>query len=101
MDQIIQVINTVGFPIFCVLACGLFIFKVWSRDRDEQKDREDKFFAAQVKNTETLDKISDTISKSDDLNRSLSETNRKLVDEIKDNIHQIGSDVKDIKQKLG
>ena len=38
----IDIIQQVGFPIACVVALGVFVYKIWQ----QSKDREDKLFNA-------------------------------------------------------
>lgn len=38
----IDIIQQVGFPIACVIALGVFVYKIWQ----QSKDREDKLFSA-------------------------------------------------------
>lgn len=38
----IDIIQQVGFPIACVIALGVFVYKIWQ----QSKDREDKLFTA-------------------------------------------------------
>ena len=34
---ILELISTIGFPITCVLALGIFVFKLWQQSVDREK----------------------------------------------------------------
>lgn len=95
-----QVLQNFGFPIFCVIACGIFIYKLVQRDKDEAKEREDKLYEMQTANTIQLSRIADTISTSNEVNKEISETNRMLVDKMEDKLVDIDSNVEKILDKL-
>ena len=40
MQEIVQLIHTVGLPIFSVLDFGGFIWKIWITNREDTKARE-------------------------------------------------------------
>ena len=93
-------ITEFGFPIACVIACAWFIAKNVERDRDESKEREDKLIQANVKASEALDKVADTIVESDKVNKELSETNRLLVEKVENKLSDIGTDISKVLDKL-
>lgn len=43
MEAIITVIQTLGFPIACVVGLGFFIWKFVTRIQDENKQREENY----------------------------------------------------------
>lgn len=71
----IEIITQVGFPIFCVLALGLFVWKSYQQISEKNQAREEKYmelYREQVqynlKFSETLTKISETLTRlSDDV----------------------------------
>lgn len=65
MQEIVQVINTVGFPIACVIACGYFIYKTTQQNREDNKEREDKMYEQLDKFGDNLSKFNDTLNKID------------------------------------
>ena len=65
------VISTVGFPIFCVLALGVFFYKVWQHN----VEREDKIIRQMEKFSEALDKFNITLTRID---ARLEEVEKKL-----------------------
>lgn len=98
--DIIQVIQTLGFPIACVVACGIFIYKLVNRDKDESKDREAKLIAANEKTSTALEKVANTIEETNQLNKELSETNRLLVDKVDGSLNNINGNIDKILEKL-
>ena len=85
----INVIQTLGFPIACVVACAWFIAKNVDRDRDESKQREDKLIDANVKNADALVKVAETIEKTNEINKG-------LMDKLDDKIDKVEKDVQKV-----
>ena len=96
----VQVIQNLGFPIACVVACGVSIHKLVLRDKDEAKDREDKLIEANKQTSEALDKVANTIEESNKLNKELSETNKTLVDKVDGSLNNINNNVDKILERL-
>lgn len=99
MDAV-QIIQTLGFPIACVVFCGLFIYKLVTRDKDEAKDRENKLLENNNKASEALDRVANTIEETNKLNSELSETNRLLVEKVDGNLNDINTNMSKILDKL-
>lgn len=53
LEEIIQVINTTGFPIFCVLALGYFVKYMFDQMNTIQKDLKESL----EKNTAILNRV--------------------------------------------
>ena len=100
MENVLQIIQTVGFPIACVIACGFFIYKLVNRDKDEAKEREDRLIAANEKTSMALSKVADTIEETNALNQELSETNRLLVERVDGDLSTINTNIDKILDKL-
>lgn len=100
MENVLQIIQTVGFPIACVIACGFFIYKLVNRDKDEAKEREDRLIAANEQTSLALNKVADTIKESNTLNQELSETNRLLVERVDGDLSTINTNIDKILDKL-
>ena len=98
--DIVQFIQTLGFPIACVVACGIFIYMLVTRDKDESKEREDKLIAANEKTSAALEKVANTIKETNELNEELSETNRLLVEKVDGNLNNINNNMDKILEKL-
>lgn len=100
MENILQIIQTLGFPIACVVACGFFIYNLVNRDKDEAKAREDRLIDANEKTSMALNKVADTIEETNVLNKELSETNRLLVERVDGDLSTINTNIDKILDKL-
>ena len=92
--------STVGFPI---LMSGLLFWvlrEVIKRDKDEAIEREKKLLENMAATVSTLNKVGESIERSDEINRELSETNRLLVEKLEDKLVGIDSNVNKILDKL-
>lgn len=58
-DAIVQLINTVGFPIACVIA----MFWMWNKEREAHSKESEKFCEAIDNNTTALKELIQTIQK--------------------------------------
>lgn len=96
----VEVIQTLGFPITCVVACGYAMYKFVTRTMDESKERESSLNGTLSKFSDTINKISETIEKTNLLNRELSETNRLLVDKVQDKLTDMSYSIGKILTKL-
>lgn len=82
-------ITTLGFPIFCVLAMGWFISKLWIGSQEQNQKREDKLYVV--------------IATAQAQNETLSKTNSEFVSVLSDyksDLETIKNDVKEIKSQL-
>lgn len=95
-----QIIQTLGFPIACVVGLALWIYYSEKRNKDEAHAREDKLIEANTRNSTALEKVAETIHESNTVNKELSETNRLLVEKMEEKLDGIGSDVGKILTKL-
>jgi len=89
LNIIQQLITTLGFPIFCVIAMVLFISKLWNKSQEQNEKREEKLY--------------EVISKAQIQNEQLSNTNAefvKVLNEYKTDLETIKTDVADIKQQI-
>ena len=65
LSVILEAISTVGFPIVIALGCFIFIYKIWTKEQEEQKTREDKMFEQLEGFKQTMDNFNVTLSKID------------------------------------
>lgn len=89
LSAIQTLITTLGFPIFCVLAMGWFISKLWNQSQEQNKQREDKLY--------------EVVSKAQTQNERLSITNSefvKVLNDYKTDLETIKNDVKEIKTQF-
>lgn len=86
MEGWVQVLQSVGFPIFCVLALGYFVYSSYQKMITDTKEREDKLYTM-------LTSAQSTIS-------SAVENNVKLAAQIEimqKNVEKLADDIEDIK----
>ena len=82
-------ITSIGFPIFCVLALGFFIYKSYEQIEKRNEGREEKLYTMLASSQSAID---DAI-----------ETNAKFVaqlESMQSNVNRISDDVDDIKEYL-
>ena len=68
MNDVINLITNLGFPIVCVIACAYFINYIIKAEREENQKREERYI-------ETINKFSDVLEK---VNDNLSANNKRL-----------------------
>ena len=82
-------ITSVGFPIFCVLALGFFIYKSYEKIEKRNEVREEKLYTMLANSQSAIDNAIDT--------------NAKFVaqlESMQNNVNRISDDVDDIKEYL-
>lgn len=82
-------ITSVGFPIFCVLALGFFIYKSYENIEKRNEGREEKLYSMLANSQTAID--------------NAIETNAKFVaqlESMQNNVNRISDDVDDIKEYL-
>lgn len=89
MNDIVTLIQTLGFPIAVAVACGWFIYKIVNRDKNEAREREVRACEQQAALAEALDKASDAIQESTRVNSALADTNKMMATEIKVSLDKI------------
>jgi predicted translin family RNA/ssDNA-binding protein len=100
MTTAVQLIQTIGFPMFVALVCGWYIYKTDKRYKDEAKAREDKACDYIKDLADALNKSSEAISNSTKINSELSETNKMLANELKAEIGSVGKTVEKIYEQV-
>lgn len=63
LTMLIELLPTVGFPIVCVIAMGVFIFTIYRNTTKESKDREDKLNKIIIENQVIINDAIETIAK--------------------------------------
>ena len=89
MEGWVEVLQSVGFPIFCVLALGYFVYSSYQKMIADTKEREDKLYTM-------LTSAQATIS-------SAVENNVKLAAQIEimqKNVEKLAEDIEDIKESV-
>lgn len=86
MENVVQVISTVGFPIACCLGLAYFVFKVYNDFSKKAEDREDKLYSiikeCQKQIADAIETNSKFLTQLEDMNRAV-ETISRDVDDIK------------------
>ena len=62
MNDIINLITNLGFPIVCVIGCAYFINYIIKAERDENQRREEKYIETINKFSVVLEKVNDNLS---------------------------------------
>ena len=62
MNDISNLITTLGFPIVCVIACAYFINYIIKAERQENQKREEKYIETINKFSVVLEKVNDNLS---------------------------------------
>ena len=78
MNDVINLITNLGFPIVCVVACAYFINYIIKAEREENQRREEKYIETINKFSIVLEKVNDNLSA---INKRLEYFENKL-DEI-------------------
>ena len=89
IESVEAMITTLGFPIFCVIALGFFVWKIWNNSEMRNEKREEKLY--EVITTAQLQ------------NEKLSETNAQFVavlNTYKLDLETIRNDVTEIKERI-
>ena len=83
-DTVATLISNVGFPIFCVLALGFFVYKAYIRISDENRQREEKLYTMLGKNQEQLDRLEDVNSQFVEVLNAFKSDNQVIKKDIED-----------------
>lgn len=93
MDAVLQAITTVGFPIFCALGMGWFIYKIYVNTTEQQKQNMEK---VQARCAEREEKLYAYIDKAQEINGQAIAT----ITLYAERLDTIQADVKEIKERL-
>lgn len=83
-DSITAIISTVGFPIFCVVCLGYFVWKAFNMVMENNREREAKLY-------DTIASIRGQLKEASNTNASfikILETMSKDIEDIKDKIKE-------------
>ena len=64
MNEVINLITNLGFPIVCVIACAYFNNYIIKAERQENQKREEKYIETINKFSVELEKVNDNLSAS-------------------------------------
>lgn len=91
-----NLIQTFGVSVAGLVACAWFIYVKDKRIADEAKEREDKQRENNRELAIALNKAAEAIKDSNEVNKELSETNKMLVNEMKNELKLVGTNVEKI-----
>lgn len=78
-------ISSLGFPIVCVLFLGWFIWKIWTKQQEQNEKREDKLYSVVADAQATNERLAQTNAGFVEVLR----TYQADLDEIKNNVNEI------------
>ena len=61
MEEIVNLITNLGFPIVCVIACAYFINYIIKAEREENQKREEKYIETINQFSVVMDKVNDNL----------------------------------------
>ena len=61
LDEIVNLVTTLGFPIVCVIACAYFINYIIKAEREENQKREEKYIETINQFSVVMDKVNDNL----------------------------------------
>ena len=78
MNDVVNLITNLGFPIVCVIACAYFINYIIKAEREENQKREEKYINTINNFSVVLDKVNDNLT-----------TNNKRLEYIENKLDEI------------
>ena len=61
LNEIVNLVTTLGFPIVCVIACSYFINYIIKSEREENQKREEKYIETINQFSVVMDKVNDNL----------------------------------------
>ena len=83
LDEITNLVTTLGFPIVCVIACAYFINYIIKAEREENQKREEKYIETINQFSVVMDKVNDNLIAN---NKRLEYIENKLDEVCLDNV---------------
>ena len=78
MNDVVNLITNLGFPIVCVIACAYFINYIIKAEREENQKREEKYIETINNFSVVLDKVNDNLT-----------TNNKRLEYIENKLDEV------------
>ena len=78
MNDIVNLITNLGFPIVCVIACAYFINYIIKAEREENQKREEKYIETINNFSVVMDKVNDNLT-----------TNNKRLEYIENKLDEV------------
>ena len=81
MNDVVNLITNLGFPIVCVIACAYFINYIIKAEREENQKREEKYIETINNFSVVMDKVNENLI-----------TNNKRLEYIENKLDEVCSD---------
>ena len=81
MNEIANLVSSLGFPIVCVGACGYFIWFIIKAEREENQKREEKYIETINNFSVVMDKVNENLI-----------TNNKRLEYIENKLDEVCTD---------
>ena len=78
MNDVVNLVTNLGFPIVCVIACAYFINYIIKAEREENQKREEKYINTINNFSVVLDKVNDNLT-----------TNNKRLEYIENKLDEV------------
>ncbi len=79
INMFIELIGTIGFPIACVLALGIFVFKLWQQSVEREKTLMTEIAENRLVNEKAIETIAHYASRLDVIQSDISEIKNDIV----------------------
>ena len=89
VNDIVNIISTVGFPIACAVGLGIFIYKAYEKMSEMNQLREQKLY-------DMLDQTQKQLKKATEINASFVE----VLSDFRNDITKIQDDIQEIKHEI-
>ena len=73
MEMFVELISTVGFPIACVIAMGIFIFKIYKKSEDREEKLMIEIGKTREVNAQAIETIAHYAEKLDTIQQDINE----------------------------
>lgn len=97
MEEISQIITSLGFPIAACIALAIFIYKMYTNIQTQNQEREDKLYKMITDYKEQMDKLEDTNANF----VSVLEQFKLYNANIENDLDQIKTDISTLRLKYG
>lgn len=79
INMFIELIGTIGFPIVCVLALGIFVYKLWQQSVEREKTLMTEIAENRLVNEKAIETIAHYADRLDVIQTDISEIKNDIV----------------------
>ena len=79
VNMFIELIGTIGFPIACVLALGIFVYKLWQQSVEREKTLMAEIAENRLVNEKAIETIAHYADKLDTIQKDIGEIKNDIV----------------------